>query len=113
MSLDIISSNVLVFYGIVKNIEIIGEVAYNLTNAFRSSHKETPWKNVMSMRNDVGTVSRLWPGHGLLRLQALAVLAGRLAKVLGAVAAEVREGGKIHPFGYLGERQALVIQIVF
>ena len=45
------SSNVLVFYGIVKNIEIIGEAAYNLTNAFRNSHKETPWKSVMSMRN--------------------------------------------------------------
>ena len=33
--------------------------------------------------------------------------------MLGAVAAEVREGGKIHLFGYLGERQALIIQIVF
>ena len=33
--------------------------------------------------------------------------------MLGAVAAEVREGGEIHQFGYLGERQALVIQIVF
>jgi uncharacterized protein with HEPN domain len=51
MSLDNLSSNVLVFYGIVKNIEIIGEAAYNLTNAFRNSHKETPWKSVMSMRN--------------------------------------------------------------
>ena len=49
----------------------------------------------------------------LLRLKALAVLAGRLAKVLGAVAAEVREGGEIHQFGYLCERQALVIQILF
>jgi len=33
--------------------------------------------------------------------------------VLGAVAAEVREGGEIHQFGYLCERQALVIQILF
>ena len=49
----------------------------------------------------------------LLRLQALAVLAGRLAEVLGAVAAEVRERGEIHQFGYLGERQTLVTQIVF
>ena len=49
----------------------------------------------------------------LLRLEALAILAGRLAEVLGAVAAEVREGGEIHQFGYLGERQALVVQIVF
>ena len=51
VSMDNLSSNVLVFYGIVKNIEIIGEAAYNLTNAFRNSHKETPWKSVMSMRN--------------------------------------------------------------
>ena len=51
MSLENLSSNVLVYYGIVKNIEIIGEAAYNLTNAFRDSHTETPWKNVMSMRN--------------------------------------------------------------
>ncbi|MBR0274423.1 MAG: DUF86 domain-containing protein [Bacteroidaceae bacterium] len=49
--LDNLSSNILVFYGIVKNIEIIGEAAYNLTNAFRNSHTMTPWKDVMSMRN--------------------------------------------------------------
>ena len=49
----------------------------------------------------------------LFRLKALAVLAGRLAEVFGAVAAEVGEGGKIHLVGYLGERQALVTQIVF
>ena len=51
--------------------------------------------------------------HCLLRLKALAVLAGRLAKMFGTVAAEVREGGEIHQFGYLGERQAFVTQIVF
>ena len=50
---------------------------------------------------------------GLLWLQALAVLAGGLAEVFGAVAAEVRERGEIHQFGYLGERQTLVTQIVF
>ena len=33
--------------------------------------------------------------------------------MLGAVAAEVRERGEIHQFGYLGERQTLVTQIVF
>ena len=30
VSLDNLSNNVLVFYGIVKNIEIIGEAAYNI-----------------------------------------------------------------------------------
>lgn len=51
MSLDNLSANVLMYYGIVKNIEIIGEAAFNLTAAFRDSHPETPWKDVMSMRH--------------------------------------------------------------
>ena len=33
--------------------------------------------------------------------------------MLGAVAAEIRERGKIHLIGNLGERQAFVTQIVF
>lgn len=49
--LDKLSSNVLVYYGIVKNIEIIGEAAYKLSASFRESHSETPWKDVMRMRN--------------------------------------------------------------
>ena len=49
--LDKLSSNVLVYYGVVKNIEIIGEAAYNLTTSFRENHSETPWKDVMRMRN--------------------------------------------------------------
>ena len=48
-----------------------------------------------------------------LGLEALAVTAGGLAKVLGAVAAEVAQGGEIHVLGDLGERQAFVIQEVF
>ncbi len=51
LSLDQLSANVLVYYGVVKNIEIIGEAAYNLTAAYRESHPETPWKDVMRMRN--------------------------------------------------------------
>ncbi|MBP5508622.1 MAG: DUF86 domain-containing protein [Prevotella sp.] len=31
------------YYGIVKNIEIIGEAAYQLTKAFCKAHPETPW----------------------------------------------------------------------
>ena len=49
--LDKLSSNVLVYYGVVKNIEIIGEAAYNLTTTFREKHPEIPWKDVMRMRN--------------------------------------------------------------
>lgn len=51
ISLENLSANVLVYYGIVKNIEIIGEAAYNLTVAFRECHPDTPWKDVTSMRH--------------------------------------------------------------
>ena len=46
-------------------------------------------------------------------MKAVAVVARRLAKVLGAVAAEIGEGGEIHEFRYLRERQPFIIQIVF
>ena len=49
--LDKLGVNVLIYYGVVKNIEIIGEAAYNLTEAFRKAHPDTPWKDVMRMRN--------------------------------------------------------------
>ena len=39
------------FYGIVKNIEIIGEAAYKLTHAFRNRHPETPWEFIAKMRH--------------------------------------------------------------
>ena len=49
----------------------------------------------------------------LLRLKTQAVIAGRLAEMLGAVTAEVRERREVHQVGYLGEGQAFIIQIVF
>jgi hypothetical protein len=49
----------------------------------------------------------------LFRLKTLAVVAGRQAKMLRAVATEVRERREVHQVGYLGEGQAFVIQIVF
>ena len=39
------------YYGIVKNIEIIGEASYKLTHAFCSEHPETPWEFIMKMRH--------------------------------------------------------------
>ncbi len=32
----------LLYYGVVKNIEIVGEAAYMLTEDFRNSHPDTP-----------------------------------------------------------------------
>lgn len=51
MSLDELDNNSIVFYGIIKSIEIIGEAAYHLTKAFRDSHPETPWDSIMRMRH--------------------------------------------------------------
>lgn len=41
----------MMYYAVVKNIEIIGEAANMLTSEFRDSHAETPWKLVTGMRN--------------------------------------------------------------
>ena len=43
--------NKLIYYGIVKNIEIIGEAAYKLTSVFRRQHPDTPWDVIMKMRH--------------------------------------------------------------
>ena len=41
----------LIYYGIVKNIEIVGEAAYKLTSVFRRQHPDTPWDVIMKMRH--------------------------------------------------------------
>lgn len=41
----------MMYYPVVKNIEIIGEAANMLTGDFQTSHQETPWKMVKGMRN--------------------------------------------------------------
>ena len=50
--------------------------------------------------------------YTLFRLKTQTVLAGRLAKMLGAVATEIGKSCEIHKFCYLGEGQAFIIQIV-
>lgn len=39
------------FYGIVKNIEIIGEASYKLTHSFCRKYPETPWTFIAKMRH--------------------------------------------------------------
>ncbi len=36
---------------IVKSIEIIGEAASTVSNAFREKNREIPWANIIAMRN--------------------------------------------------------------
>ena len=47
---DLISNSML-FYAVVKNIEIIGEAAYKLTNEFKDAHPKTPWRQIVAMRH--------------------------------------------------------------
>lgn len=41
----------MMYYAIVKNIEIIGEAANLLTNNFKNEHPDTPWKLITGMRH--------------------------------------------------------------
>lgn len=43
----------ILYYAVVKNIEIIGEASNLLTLDFRAEHAETPWKMVAGMRNHI------------------------------------------------------------
>ena len=47
---DLVSDDMM-YYAVVKNIEIIGEAANMLTQEFQQLHQETPWKMVKGMRN--------------------------------------------------------------
>lgn len=41
----------ILFYAVVKNIEIVGEAANNLTKELQVQHPEVQWKDVISMRH--------------------------------------------------------------
>lgn len=41
----------LLYYAVVKNIEIIGEASYMLTDEFRKQHPATPWQQIIGMRH--------------------------------------------------------------
>lgn len=45
-----LESNSMLFYAVVKNVEIIGEAAYKLTHEFTESHPDTPWRQIIAMR---------------------------------------------------------------
>ena len=51
MSREDLDTDKLQYYGLVKNIEIIGEATYKLTRAFRKEHPETPWEGIAKMRH--------------------------------------------------------------
>ncbi len=43
--------NRLLYYGLVKQIEIIGEAANMLTHEFREEHAQVNWRPIVGMRN--------------------------------------------------------------
>lgn len=44
-------SDVMCYHAVVYNIMIIGEAANMLTKEFREEHTETPWRNIIDIRN--------------------------------------------------------------
>lgn len=46
-----LASNSMLFFAVVKNIEIIGEAAYKLTHEFKEQHPSTPWRQIVAMRH--------------------------------------------------------------
>ena len=47
---DLVADDMM-YYAVVKNIEIIGEAANMITSEFQDTHPNTPWKKVKGMRN--------------------------------------------------------------
>lgn len=58
--------NKILYFAVMKNIEVVGEAAYMLTKEFKASHPELPWHQIIGMRHVLvhgyATVSpqRLW-----------------------------------------------------
>lgn len=48
---DEAKSNPIIYYGFVKEIEIIGEAVYMLTKEYRQSHPEVEWNVIEHMRH--------------------------------------------------------------
>lgn len=46
-----LTNNSMLFFAVVKNIEIVGEAAYKLTHEFKESHPTTPWRQIVAMRH--------------------------------------------------------------
>lgn len=46
-----LSDDKMMFYAVMKNLEIIGEAAYRLTKVFREEHSDTEWDGIIRLRN--------------------------------------------------------------
>ena len=50
-TLEETQSNPVVYFGLVKHVEIIGEAVYKLTMQYRASHDEVNWDDIERMRH--------------------------------------------------------------
>lgn len=50
-TLQDLENDKILFFAVVKNIEIIGEAAYKLTSDFKETHPNLPWNQIAGMRH--------------------------------------------------------------
>lgn len=50
-SLQSIKEDTVLFYGLTKMIEIIGEAAYKITREFKAANPQLPWREIEGMRH--------------------------------------------------------------
>ena len=50
-SVEEAEKDTIIFYGFVKQVEIIGEATYKLTKEFRAAHPEVEWDVIEGMRH--------------------------------------------------------------
>lgn len=63
-SLEDLQKDNILYYALVKNIEIIGEAAYMLSEEFKATHTDTNWRDIISMRHVlVHGYYAISPGH--------------------------------------------------
>jgi len=51
VTLDEYRSNKMLRFAVVKNLEIVGEASYLLSNELKTQHTEIEWKDMISMRH--------------------------------------------------------------
>ena len=50
-TLSELQSDCVLFYGLSKMVEIIGEAAYMTTKEFKANHPQIPWRQIEGMRH--------------------------------------------------------------
>lgn len=51
VTLDKFVSNKILYFAVVKNIEIVGEATYMLTKEYKQTHQSVPWQVIEKMRH--------------------------------------------------------------